>query len=123
MEGNLQEAKTIPSVSYVDKFFSPLPCDSRFGSNIWMKYAPINGGSKDSTAWTFTLPRMDAPNVYNVRIIQLENWQWFNFNNFNFTKTFINLFLDFKCSAQGNNSYFKSRQKKPSRKNCKRWAR
>lgn len=68
MEGNLQEAKTIPSVSYVDRFFSSLPCDSRFGTNIWMKYLPVNGGSKESTSWTFILPRMDAPNVYNVSI-------------------------------------------------------
>ena len=36
MAGNtLQEAKTFASTSYVDKFFTELPNDARFGSVGW----------------------------------------------------------------------------------------
>jgi hypothetical protein len=69
MEGNLQEAKTIPSVSYVDKFFSELPNDARFGSVNWNKIVPVNGADREMKTFSFSLPKMTAPNVYLVRKI------------------------------------------------------
>ena len=66
MEGNLQEAKTIPSVSYVDKYFTELPNDARFGSVVWSKITPVNGADRDMKSYCFALPKMQAPNVYLV---------------------------------------------------------
>ena len=67
MEGNLQEAKTVPSVSYVDRFFSPLPNDARFGTQQWKRIVPVNGSSRGMQTFCFVLPKMEAPNVYLVR--------------------------------------------------------
>ena len=36
-ESNLREAKTIPSISYVEQFFKEIPTDNRFGSVNWKK--------------------------------------------------------------------------------------
>lgn len=69
MEGNLQEAKTIPSVSYTNKFFNELPNDARFGSVNWTKFVPQNGADKAMKTFSFVLPKMTAPNVYLVRIM------------------------------------------------------
>ena len=66
MEGNLQEAKTIPSVSYVDRFFSDLPNDTRFGTVGWHRIVPVNGADRKLSTFNFTLPKMIAPNVYLV---------------------------------------------------------
>jgi hypothetical protein len=67
MEGNLQEAKTIPSVSYLDRFFLELPNDARFGSVIWKRIVPVNGAGRELKTFSFVLPKMDAPNVYLVK--------------------------------------------------------
>ena len=69
MEGNLQEAKTIPSISYVDRFFSELPNDARFGSVSWEKRTPTNGADRKLTTFDFLFPKMGAPNVYLVNKI------------------------------------------------------
>jgi hypothetical protein len=69
MEGNLQEAKTIPSISYVDRFFSELPNDARFGSVSWEKQTPTNGADRKLTTFDFLFPKMGAPNVYLVNKI------------------------------------------------------
>lgn len=67
MEGNLQESRTIPSINYLDKWFSKIPNDARFGSVCWNRVAPVNGGNgRELSTWTFVLPKMNAPNVYLV---------------------------------------------------------
>lgn len=46
-ESNLREAKTIPSISYVEQFFKEIPTDNRFGSVNWKKIVPKTGGDAD----------------------------------------------------------------------------
>lgn len=65
-EANLAEAKTVPSLSYVEQFFKQIPTDNRFGSVIWKKFVPQSGVSKDSTVFNFELPRQRPPNCYLV---------------------------------------------------------
>lgn len=78
MEGNLQEAKTIPSISYVDRFFSELPNDARFGSVSWVKKSPMNGADRKLTTFDFLLPPMGEPNVYLVKIYYIHYFIFLN---------------------------------------------
>lgn len=48
-ESNLREAKTIPSISYVEQFFKEIPTDNRFGSVNWKKIVPKTGGVSQTT--------------------------------------------------------------------------
>jgi len=69
MQGNLSESKTIPSVSYVSRYFSDLPNDARFSNVSWKRCGPTEGITKSSVAINFILPKMDAPFVYLVNLI------------------------------------------------------
>ena len=125
MEGNLQEAKTIPSVSYADKFFTELPNDARFGSVNWNKFVPVNGADKEMKTFSFSLPKMTAPNVYLVRIffrmidkeiiIKILIMFIFTFNFY--------YFLAFKRDDSGNHSHHKSRQSFSTFQTCGCWSR
>jgi|GEM_PF-3573563 hypothetical protein len=65
-ESNLREAKTIPSISYVEQFFKEIPTDNRFGSVNWKKIGPKTGVSTDTKQYVFELSRQSAPNCYLV---------------------------------------------------------
>jgi len=65
-EANLREAKTVPSISYVEQFFKEIPTDSRFGSVNWKKINSQTGVTPESKSYKFELSRQQAPNCYLV---------------------------------------------------------
>ncbi len=96
MEGLLQESKTIPSISYVDRYFSSLPSDARFGSVIWNRIVPVNGSGRELKTFSFVLPKMDAPNVYLVMTIKPHKlWFKINIKLFTFIFQVKNIYLKF----------------------------
>ena len=96
MEGLLQESKTIPSISYVDRYFSSLPSDARFGSVIWNRIVPVNGSGRELKTFSFVLPKMDPPNVYLVMTIKPHKlWFKINIKLFTFIFQVKNIYLKF----------------------------
>lgn len=71
-EAALQEAGTLPSVSYTASFFNPIATDQRFLNVKYCKYLPQNAVDANATNIDFCLPKLEPPNCYLIDSVLLQ---------------------------------------------------